>query len=370
MRIAIVLNTSWNIYNFRMNFIKALLKQGHEVHTIAPEDTYTPLIREAGCIHHKVKMDSRGANPIKDSALIFELFTIYRGVRPDVVLHYTIKPNVYGTVAAAMLRIPVINNVCGLGTVFLKDNLVSAIAIFLYKISFRFASKVFFQNSDDQKLFVDKKLVNVNAVDTIPGSGIDLSRFQPVSFKRNKKFTFLLVSRLISDKGVLEFVDAVKKLKSGGIDAHFQILGAMDPLHKRGIKVDVIAEWINSGTIEYLGTTNDVRQFIQNADCVVLPSYREGTPRTLLEAASSCKPIIATDVPGCNNVVEHNFNGFLCKLKDADDLADKMKNMLALADETLETFGMNGRAKMEAEYDESLVINKYLAALGELKQAS
>jgi glycosyltransferase involved in cell wall biosynthesis len=370
MRIAIVLNTSWNIYNFRMNFIKTLREQGHEVHTIAPEDSYTTLIRDAGCIHHRVKMDSRGANPLKDSALIFELFTIYRKVKPDIVLHYTIKPNVYGTIAAAILGIPVINNVCGLGTVFLKDNLISAIAIFLYKISFKFASKVFFQNSDDQKLFIDKKLVNAKAVDTLPGSGIDLKKFQPISFRRNGKFTFLLISRLISDKGVLEFVDAVKKLKSLGVDAHFQILGAMDPLHKRGIKVEVIAEWINSGTIEYLGTTNDVRQFIENADCVVLPSYREGTPRTLLEAASSCKPIIATDVPGCNNVVEHNINGFLCKVKDVDDLADKMKNMAALADETLKIFGTNGRAKMEAQYDESLVINKYLAALVELKQAS
>lgn len=370
MRIAIVLNTSWNIYNFRMNFIRTLLKQGHEVHTIAPEDTYTPMIREAGCIHHRVKMDSRGANPLKDSALILELFAIYRKVRPDVILHYTIKPNVYGTIAAALLGIPVINNVCGLGTVFLKDNLVSSIAIFLYRISFRFASKVFFQNSDDQKLFIDKKLVPSNAVDTIPGSGIDLTKFQPVSFRRNNKFTFLLISRLITDKGVLEFVEAVKKLKSNGMDAHFQVLGAMDPLHKRGIKVELIAEWINSGTIEYLGTTSDVRQFIENADCVVLPSYREGTPRTLLEAASSSKPIIATDVPGCNNVVKHNFNGFLCRLKDADDLADKMKNMASLSDEQLKKFGRNGRAKMEAEYDESLVINKYLAALVELKQAS
>jgi glycosyltransferase involved in cell wall biosynthesis len=353
-----------------MNFIKRLLNQGYEVHTIAPEDNYTPLLVQAGCIHHRVKMDSRGANPLKDSALIFELFGIYRKVKPDVILHYTIKPNVYGTIAAALLRIPVINNVCGLGTVFLKDNLVSAIAIFLYRVSFRFASKVFFQNAEDQKLFVDKKLVPVNAVDILPGSGIDLNKFKPTTFKRNSKFTFLLISRLITDKGILEFIDAVKKLKAGGLDAHFQILGAMDPLHKRGIKADEISEWIKSGTIEYLGTTNDVRGFIDAADCVVLPSYREGTPRTLLEAASSSKPIIATDVPGCNNVVEHNFNGFLCKPKDSSDLADKMKSMAALTNEQLKQFGTNGRAKMEAEYDESLVINKYLAALVQLKQAS
>jgi len=370
MRIAIVLNTSWNIYNFRMNFVNALLEKGHEVHTIAPEDDYTSLLKEAGCIHHRVKMDSRGANPIKDSALIFELFMIYRRVNPDIILHYTIKPNVYGTLAASLLRIPVVNNVCGLGTVFLKNNLVSFIAIALYKISFRFANKVFFQNPEDLKLFLQKKLVPARAVDILPGSGIDLNKFKPGIFKRNKKFTFLLISRLITDKGILEYIEAVKKLKASGMNANFQVLGAMDPEHKRGIKKKVIQEWINSGIIDYLGTTNDVRSFIDSADCVVLPSYREGTPRTLLEAASSAKPIISTDVPGCNHVVQDNFNGLLCEIKNANDLADKMKQMAGMEDEELRVFGLNGRAKMELEYDESLVINKYLLALAELKKAS
>jgi glycosyltransferase involved in cell wall biosynthesis len=370
MRIAIVLNTSWNIYNFRLNFLRALIAQGYEIHTIAPEDDYTNYLRDIGCIHHNVKMDSRGANPIKDSALIFELLLIYKRVKPDIILHYTIKPNVYGTIAASILKIPVINNVCGLGTVFLKDNLVSFIAIFLYKVSFRFASKVFFQNPDDLKLFIDKKLVKPTAVDLVPGSGIDLKKFQPMPFKRNKKFTFLLISRLITDKGILEYIEAIKKLRSSGMDAHFQILGAMDPEHKRGIKKETIDEWIHSNTVEYLGTTNDVRQYITDADCIVLPSYREGTPRTLLEAASSSKPIVATNVPGCNHVVENNFNGLLCNIKDADDLASKMKHMASLADDKLEAFGKNGRRKMEAEYDESVVINKYLAALKQLKKAS
>ncbi len=370
MRIAIVLNTSWNIYNFRMNFVRKLIDQGYEVHTIAPKDDYTRYLQEAGCTHHNVRMDSRGANFLKDSALIVELFLIYRKLRPDVILHYTIKPNVYGTLAASMLRIPVINNVCGLGTVFLKNNLVSVIAILLYKISFQFARKVFFQNHDDLKLFIDKGLVPANAVDLVPGSGIDLRRFQPIPFKRNEKFTFLLISRLITDKGILEYVEAVRRLKTNGLDARFQILGAMDEDHKRGIKVKVIEEWINSGTIEYLGTTNDVRQFINLADCIVLPSYREGTPRTLLEAASSSKPIIATDVPGCNHVVKDQYNGLLCKLKDANDLADKMKLMTEFDEQKLKIFGENGRAKMEAEYDEAVVINKYLETLKSLELAS
>jgi glycosyltransferase involved in cell wall biosynthesis len=254
MRIAIVLNTSWNIYNFRMNFVKALQANGHEVHTIAPVDDYTQFLKESGCIHHPVRMDSRGANPLKDSALIVELYTIYRRIRPDIILHYTIKPNVYGTLAASLLRIPVINNVCGLGTVFLKDNLVSAVAIFLYKISFRFANKVFFQNSDDLKLFLDKKLVRKDAVDLVPGSGIDLGKFTPMNYKKNEKFTFLLISRLISDKGVYEYIQAIHKLKNNGVDARFQVLGALDPEHKRGIQKEVIDEWISNGTIEYLGS--------------------------------------------------------------------------------------------------------------------
>jgi glycosyltransferase involved in cell wall biosynthesis len=370
MRIAIVLNTSWNIYNFRMNFVKSLIAAGHEVHTVAPEDEYTKFLTQAGCRHHNLKMDSRGANPIKDSLLIFELLLIYKRIKPDIVLHYTIKPNVYGTLAASLLKIPAINNVCGLGTVFLKKNLVSAVAIFLYRVSFRFASKVFFQNPDDLKLFINKRLVKAEAVDLLPGSGIDLHRFQPFAYKRNDQFTFLLISRLITDKGIFEYIEAIKKLKHEGIRARFQILGAIDEEHKRGIKKEVIGQWIQDKTVEYLGTTSDVRQYISSADCIVLPSYREGTPRTLLEAASSSKPIIATDVPGCNNVVINGYNGLLCKLKDAEDLAGKMKAMSLLADDTLKQFGNNGRKKMEAEYDESIVIQKYLAALNELKRAS
>ena len=369
MKIAIVLNTSWNIYNFRMNFVKTLLDKGFEIHTIAPHDSYTHYLEEAGCIHHDIKMDSRGVNPVKDTALFFELLSTYKKVKPDLILHYTIKPNVYGTLAASFLKIPSINNVCGLGTVFLKKNLVSHIAMMLYKIAFRFPKKVFFQNSDDLALFLDRKLIDPKLADLIPGSGIDLTRFTPIEFKRNEVFTFLLISRLITDKGILEYVEAIQKLKSKGLQARFQLLGAKDPKHKRGIQLPVIESWIESGTLEYLGRTDDVRGFIENADCVVLPSYREGTPRTLLEAASSAKPIIATDVPGCHHVVEDQYNGLLCKLKSADDLAEKMEKMASLDEDTLQKFGKNGRRKIESQFDEKLVINKYLHEIETLKKA-
>jgi glycosyltransferase involved in cell wall biosynthesis len=370
MKIAIVLNTSWNIFNFRMNFIRALQAEGHEIHTIAPVDQYTPILQQAGCIHHDMKMDSRGANPIKDLALIVELWRTYRRVKPDVVLHYTIKPNVYGTLAATILKIPVINNVCGLGTVFLKNNLTSAIAIFLYRISFRFARKVFFQNPEDREMFLSKKLISEQSSDLLQGSGIDVNHFAAAPYKRNEQFTFLLISRLITDKGILEYISAIKSLKEKGLNFRFQLMGAQDPRHKRGIKKSVIQQWVDSKTVEYLGTTDDIRPYINSADCIVLPSYREGTPRTLLEAASSAKPIIATDVPGCHQVVEHGVNGYLCKMKDAEDLAQKMQEMGKLDDSELKFFGVNGRQKMIDSYDEKLVIKKYVEALRALQKAS
>lgn len=346
-----------------MNFVRALIADGHEVHTIAPHDEYTHHLTNAGCLHYDLKMDSRGANFIKDFLLIFELLSTYHRIKPDVILHYTVKPNVYGTLAAAILRIPSINNVCGLGTIFLKKSWVSTVAIALYKIAFRFPKKVFFQNPDDLALFLDKKLIKSDITDLLPGSGIDLKKFTPANYSRNKKFTFLLVSRLITDKGILEYIEAIKQLKAEGVDAKFQILGAKDPNHRRGVKLELVDEWVRTEVIEYLGATQDVRPFIHQADCIVLPSYREGTPRTLLEAASIAKPIITTNVPGCHNVVSDGHNGLLCKLKDAKDLASKMQTMLSFDDEKLRTMGLNGRKKAEQEFDETIVIHQYFKAI-------
>ena len=210
MKIAVVLNTSWNIYNFRKGLITSLMDKGNEVITIAPKDPFTYKLMKLGCRHIPVKMDSRGASPLKDFMLVLELYKIYKKVRPDVILHYTIKPNIYGTIAASMLRIPVINNVCGLGTMFLKDNMVSRIAIGLYRLAFRFPKKIFFQNEDDKNLFVRKKLVARGICDVLPGSGINVNAFSPDKQKtKNKKFTFLLISRLIYDKGILDYTNEV-----------------------------------------------------------------------------------------------------------------------------------------------------------------
>lgn len=367
MKVAIVINTSWNIYNFRMNFIKALLEQGHEIHTIAPEDDYTERLIQAGCNHHNVYMDSRGANPVKDFALVAELTSLYLKVKPDVILHYTIKPNVYGSMAAALAGIPSVNNVCGLGTVFLKEGLVSKIAKLLYKISFRFPKKVFFQNPDDLQLFLDKKIIEKERTELLPGSGIDLKQFEPKPFKRNSTFTFLVVSRILFDKGILEYIEAIKILKARGIKAKFQLLGGKDPEHKRGIPLADIQEWISQGLVEYLGKTNDVRPYVHDADCIVLPSYREGSPRSLMEAAAMGKPIVTTNVPGCNQVVIDGLNGLLCESHNAQDLADTLMKMIEQSDTTLQQMGESGRRKMELEFNDKIIVERYTKVMHKLE---
>lgn len=364
MKVAIVLNTSWNIFNFRMGLIKALQEEGHEVVAIAPEDAYSKRLVEAGCSFVNVTMDSRGANPVKDFALTFELLKIYSEVKPDIILHFTIKPNIYGTIAAKLLGIPVINNVCGLGTIFLNENFVSKVAIKMYKLAFRYPKKIFFQNEEDLILFLKKKLVKTEISELLPGSGINLDRFNPsADGRKNEKFTFLLVSRLILDKGILEFIQAVRMVRQLGLNVTFQVMGAKDPQHRRGIAIELIDEWIDSGIIEYLGVQEDVKPFMEQADCIVLPSYREGASRTLLEAAALKKPIIATDVAGCNNIVVDGHNGMLCKLKDAEDLAEKMVKMYHTPEEIRKEMGEKGRERIKLLFDENVVIQKYVTEI-------
>ncbi|GAA5040250.1 glycosyl transferase [Marivirga lumbricoides] len=366
MKIAITLNTSWNIYNFRFSLIQELLRSGHSVVAIAPHDDYTEKLIQMGCSFEDVTMDSRGANPFKDLGLTYELYNIYKRTKPDVILHYTIKPNIYGTLAATALSIPVINNISGLGTIFLNDTWISKIALTLYRFSFKFPKQVFFQNQEDLQLFLDKELIQRNICEVIPGSGIDLSHFYPkekTEIKPEKPFEFLMISRLIIDKGIREYVAACAILQERGINATFSLLGTLDEEHSRGIASEELEEWIQEGYINYLGSTDDVRPYIHNADCIVLPSYREGTPRTLLEAAACAKPIVATNVPGCNNIVDDKRNGLLCKVKDENDLALKMKNMFYLGEEEQRKMGLEGRDIVERRFDHHIIIDRYMKAI-------
>ncbi len=360
MRVAIVINTSWNIYNFRKGLIKALLKRGDEVVAIAPKDDYSNFLVELGCSFEPVDITGTGANPIRDLRTLLSLKTIYKRVKPDIVLHYTIKPNIYGTLVASSLKIPCINNVSGLGTVFLDHSLASIVAKFLYKISFHRASLIFFQNPHDQTDFLAGTGLKNLKMDLLPGSGIDLEQFKPIPIQRSGNFVFLLIARVIVEKGIYEYAEAAATIKSRLPNVEFQLIGSVVESHTRGIAKKEVDSWHESGIINYLGTQNDPREYIANADCIVLPSYREGTPKTLLEAAALAKPIVATDVPGCREVVLQGENGFLCQVKNSEDLAHKLQNMMELDENQRSTMGEVGRKLVEEKFDEQIVIRKYL----------
>jgi glycosyltransferase involved in cell wall biosynthesis len=261
----------------------------------------------------------------------------------------------------------VINNVSGLGTVFLRENLASGIAHILYHAFFRFPKKVFFQNEDDRQLFLKRRLVKASITAVLPGSGVDLNAFRPQPFKRNETFTFLVIARLIYDKGIVEYAEAIRQLKSENVRANFQLLGYKDgsPL---GIPEEMLQSWIGDGLIEYLGTAVDVRPYIRQADCVVLASYREGTPRTLLEAISMAKPVLTTNVPGCREAIEDGKNGLLCQVKDSGDLAEKLKKMITLKDDELKSMGQKSREIAEKKFNEQIIIQEYREALGEIEK--
>ena len=363
MHLAIVLNTSWNLYNFRRGLIDALQKAGHTVTLIAPEDEHSALLRELGYKLVTVRMDRRGIHPGRDLAYLRELYRVYQAVRPAVVLHFTVKPNIYGTVAAHLLGIRAVNTVSGLGTVFLKKGAVSRVAQQLYRLTFRWADRVLFHNPDDYQLFVERGLVSADQAKIVPGSGVDVQRFAPVNTTptEDHPFTFLVIARLLIDKGIIEYAEAARQLRQRGVRARFRLLGARDPQHRRGIPDATVDAWIDEGLIDYLGTTDDVRPFIARADAVVLPSYREGLPRTLLEAASMEKPLVTTDTPGCRHVVTNGHNGLLCQARDAADLAETMHRLQQMTPTERQQMGQRGRALVTQRFSEEYVINLYLS---------
>ena len=366
-KILISLNTAWNLLNFRAGLIGGLISSGYEVVVVAPKDEYVVKLELLGCRFVHLEMDNQGTHPIRDLLLLWRFFQLLKTEKPDLCLFYTVKPNVYGSLASRLCGIPFINNVSGLGAVFIQGGWLKRFVSALYRLAFRNSNRVFFQNRDDLGLFLENKLVKVALTDVLPGSGINLHRFTPTDDASRKSlnspFRFLLIARMLKDKGVVEFVNAAKLLKESGVKAEFCLLGFLDVQNPAAISSEQMKEWTDQGFVKYLGVSDDVREYISSADCIILPSYREGTPRTLLEAAAMCKPIITTNVVGCKEVVEHGFNGFLCEVKNAQDLALKMKEILLLSDDQRRLMGGNGRLKMEKEFDENIVIQKYLQAI-------
>jgi glycosyltransferase involved in cell wall biosynthesis len=366
-KILISLNTAWNLLNFRAGLIQGLISSGFEIVAVAPKDKYVAELEFIGCRFVHLEMDNQGTHPLRDLLLLWRYWRLFKTEKPDLNLFYTVKPNVYGSLASSICGIPFINNVSGLGAVFIRGGWLRRFVSALYKIAFRNSNRVFFQNRDDLGLFLENKLVQAELTDVLPGSGINLHRFTPTDDadrkSLNSPFRFLLIARMLKDKGVVEFVNAAQLLKEPGVKAEFCLLGFLDVQNPAAISSEEMKEWVDQGFVKYLGVSDDVRKHIASSDCIVLPSYREGTPRTLLEAAAMGKPIITTNVVGCKEVVEHGVNGFLCEEKNAQDLALKMKEMLLLSESQRKLMGQNGRLKMEKEFDENIVIQKYLQAI-------
>lgn len=365
-KVVISTNTAWNLLNFRSGLIRAMVAAGHEVVAIAPYDEYAPRLTALGCRYIPLEMDNQGTHPGRDLLLFWRFFKLLKKEKADVFLGYTVKPNVYGSLAAHALSIPVINNIAGLGSVFIRGGWLGRFVSGLYRLALFKSAKIFFQNPDDQQLFVSRQLVNSAVTDMLPGSGIDLSKYQPVALPKETIPRFLLIARMLRDKGVCEFVEAARILQERGIHAEFCLLGFLDAKNPTAISSAEMNNWVAEGAVHYLGTSDRVDEEIAKADCVVLPSYREGTPRTLLEAAAMARPLVTTDVPGCREVVDDGINGLLCQVRNATDLADKMEKICRLNREEKTQMGLQGRKKIEREFDEQLVIKKYLHAISEI----
>ena len=357
------------VLNLRMNLIRSLQDAGYRVGVAAPPMEASSQLEAAGISFYPVRMLPTGMRPTADGSLFWQYVRLLRSERPAAILGFTVKPNVYGSLAARLCGIPALNNITGLGTAFISQGPLESLVTALYRPALRKAQAVFFHNQDDRDLFIARRIVRGEQAILIPGSGIDLSRFKPEPLPgRADAPVFLLIGRLINEKGAREFVDAAHRLKSDWPNARFQLLGdfATGP---RAVSREELESWVATGTVEYLGSSTDVRPFIAEADCLVLPSYREGLPRSLLEGAAMGRPLVATDAPGCRNLVEPGVTGFLCDVRSAVSLAGAMERVLRLTPDERVKMGGRARQMVEERFSDERVSEAYLAVLGRLKRA-
>ncbi|MES3101614.1 glycosyltransferase family 4 protein [Sphingomonas faeni] len=361
--IVLSINTSWNIVNFRRNLIARLQREGYDVVALAPRDAHSETLVAMGVRYFPVDIDSKGLSPVRDLKLAAQYYRILKQLRPVAFLGWTIKPNVYGSLAAHALGIPVINNISGLGTAFIKVGLLTRIVRRLYRTALARSATVFFQNRHDRDLFVAQRLVRAPRTVLLPGSGIDLAQFVPDPAGEGASPMFLMVARLLRDKGVVEFAEAARIVRQTRPDVAFQLLGFLDVQNRTAIDRAMVDGWEREGILGYLGEAADVRPYLARVTAVVLPSYREGMPRSLLEAAAMGRPLIATDVPGCTEIARAGENAFLCAPRNAQSLADAMLALLDLDADARATMGRRSRAIAEREFDVSVVEARYLDAI-------
>lgn len=362
-RVVLAANSAWNIVTFRQGLIRALTDSGYEPVVIAPLDEAagdrvgTLDVETVG-----IDLDRSGLDPIADLKLLLAYRKILKRLAPGALLAFTIKPNIYGCIVARSLGISAIPNVSGLGTVFLMGGPLKSLVTAMYRFAFKGCQLVFFQNPDDAELFVEHRIVRRSQVRLVPGSGIDLLHHAPTELPPGPP-VFLLIARLLRDKGIREYVEAAQSLRREFPDVRFQLLGPLDPDNRSAIGQAELERWIREGIVEYLGASDDVRPQIAAATVIVLPSYREGLPRALLEGAAMARPLITTDVPGCREVVDDGTNGLLCEVRSTGSLAEAMRKMIRMPAEARAEMGRAARRTVEEGFSEERVVHAYLDAL-------
>ncbi|BCF97987.1 glycosyl transferase [Paraburkholderia sp. PGU19] len=371
LRIALVCNTAFAIHTYRQGLIRTLVARGVEVTVIAPRDRTTALLEQMGCRCIEFHVASKGTNPRDDLRTMWSLYRLYRAIRPHIVFHYTIKPNIYGSIAAKLAGVDSVAVTTGLGYVFIQKSRAAQIAKLMYRFAFRFPREIWFLNKDDEAAFRDQNLLaHPGRARLLHGEGVDLEQFfftpRPRRENNHQTFSFVLIGRLLWDKGVSEYVEAARQLRAKYPHAHFQLLGPVGVDNPSAISQAEVDAWVREGVIDYLGEAHDVRPLIAAADCVVLPSYREGVPRTLMEASAMGRPIVATNVPGCREVVTDGVNGLLCEARNVGSLATKLAQMLDMSDDERRAMGKRGREKVAQEFDERGVIERYKGLIQQL----
>jgi len=358
-------NSAWNLLHFRRAIICRLIELGWRVAAAVPRDEFTAALERLGAEVHPLAMNPSGVSPMADSVLLLRYYRILRTVKPTVFMAFTAKPNIYGSAAATWAGIPSINTVSGLGTGFLSGRSLEAILTKLYRWSLRRSYRVFFHNADDRELFLLSKILREEQAAIVSGSGVSLSDFSPGPSSRYREDpTFLFIGRFLKDKGVHEFLEAaaaVRRVRA----AKFQMIGSLDR-HPRAASAEAIRRSASQGHVELLGTQAEVQPFIAAADCIVLPSYREGLPRVLLEAAAMGKPVIATNVPGCRDVVENGVTGLICDPKSTKSLTDAMLAFSSMPMSDRQEMGRRARNKAERQFSEDRVVDLYVDAISEV----
>ena len=360
-KIMVSSNSAWNLANFRKPVIEALIAAGIEVVAVAPADGQEGRLEAMGATFRAIKMRATGMSPFEDARLLRDYITLLRAERPGLFLGFTAKPNIYGSLAARITGVPVAATISGLGSAFLKGGALGWLLLRLYRSALANAQAIFFQNETDRALFVARRIARPDQARLVAGSGVDLDQFALTAVEPHDDLRFLLVARLLLDKGIAEFVAAARIVRQRYPGARFQLLGGPGGDNPSAVPHADLARWAAEDIVELLGVQDDVRPAIAAADCVVLPSYREGLSRSLLEAAAMGRPLIASDVPGCREVIDDGVTGFLCAVRSAGSLASAMERIAAMSPAERAAMGANGRRKVAAEYDQKLVAAAYLA---------